>query len=676
MNILSKYINERSALRQLLAPLWGKMPVGQKGVFLLLALFCLSSCVDNDDMADDQGTFYTATKRTAAQIIGDDADRCSMFQAVLEKANYFSLLSVYGNYTVFVPTNEAITEFMKSNNYSSLDELLQDAERCDTIARTHIVKDGAYFTTDVSDGALPQMNMDDRYLVMTCDSDAQNNNQLRVFVNKRSQLVEKNDSATNGVVHIINRVITPSSDFLPDLMAEDSTITLFVQALKTTHMSDSLTKYIDMGYSVSEDSIEGDIPKVRFGGRDNIVTYPRRRYFKYTAFVEPNYVFARKGINTFDDLVAYAKKVYDATYPEDAGKYDNDFTNRKNPLNRFVSYHLMDRMGNYSDWAPSGRFLTECTVTSLADAEDFWETMCPNTMLRFCRAGTGSNAGLYANRKGVGNKYTVKGVKVLTASESGKSEQQAINGTYLYLDDILEYSTKVRDEVLSCRMRIDATTLSADFMNQGCRFNDEAGALNDRLYAIKRGYIKGWKISDDTFVAVHPAELSWSSYLGNAICIKGQYDVQFKLPPVPSGTYEIRMGYVAGEERGVVQVYLNNEPCGIPVDLTYGTWNLQDIVGDIADTEDEEHNTSMDKTLHNLGYMRGMDSYRKPGLNSFRQDSPEHLRRILATQKLDEGKEYWLRFRQVSKGDKEWSFDYIELCPKDVYASPEGENRH
>jgi hypothetical protein len=297
-------------------------------------------------------------------------------------------------------------------------------------------------------------------------------------------------------------------------------------------------------------------------------------------------------------------------------------------------------------------------------------------MLRFCRAGTGSSAGLYANRKGVGNKYSVKGVKVLTASESGKSEQQAINGTYLYLDDILEYSTKVRDEVLSCRMRIDATTLSADFMNQGCRFNDEAGALNDRLYALKQGYIKGWKISDDTFVAVHPAELSWSSYLGNAICIKGQYDVQFKLPPVPSGTYEIRMGYVAGDERGVVQVYLNNEPCGIPVDLTYGTWNLQEIVGDISDTDDEEHNTAMDKTLHNLGYMRGMDSYRKPGLNSFRQDSPEHLRRILATQKLDEGKEYWLRFRQVSKGDKEWSFDYIELCPKDVYASPDGENRH
>lgn len=655
--------------------------VKSKSFYALLLSCCMAtpmlySCTDDDDIANGQGTFYSATKRTAAEIIGDDAERCSMFQQILEKANYYSLLSVYGNYTVFVPTNDAINDFIKTNGYSSFDALLQDVNRCDTIARTHIVKDGAYFTTDISDGALPQMNMDDRYLVMTCDSDAQNNNQLLMFVNKRSQLVEKNDSATNGVVHLIDRVITPSNDYLPDLMSEDSSIKLFVEALYTTHMSDSLTKYIDMSYSTSEDSINGDIPVVYYGGRNNKVTFPRKRFYKYTAFVERDEVFAKRGINTFDDLVAYAKKVYDATYPEDAGKYDDDFTNRKNPLNRFVSYHLMDRMGNYSDWAPSGVFLTQCTVTSLADAEDFWETMCPNTMLRFCRAGTGNAAGLYANRKGLGNKYTVKGVKVLTASESGKSEQQALNGTYLYLDDILEYSTKVRDEVLSCRMRIDATTLSADFMNQGCRFNDEAGALNDRLYALKKGYIKGWKISDDTFVAVHPAETSWSSYLGNAICIKGQYDVQFKLPPVPSGTYEIRMGYVAGEERGVVQVYLNNEPCGIPVDLTYGTWNLQDIVGEIADTDDEEHNTSMDKTLHNLGYMRGMDSYRKPGGNSFRKDSPEHLRRILATQKLDEGKEYWLRFRQVSKGDKEWSFDYIELCPKDVYASPEGEDRH
>ena len=48
MNILYKKISEKPVLRQLLAPLWGKMPAGQKGVILTLftLLFTLSSCSD------------------------------------------------------------------------------------------------------------------------------------------------------------------------------------------------------------------------------------------------------------------------------------------------------------------------------------------------------------------------------------------------------------------------------------------------------------------------------------------------------------------------------------------------------------------------------------------------------------------------------------------------------
>ena len=48
MNILSEKISEKPVLRQLLAPLWGKMPAGQKGVILTLftLLFTLSSCSD------------------------------------------------------------------------------------------------------------------------------------------------------------------------------------------------------------------------------------------------------------------------------------------------------------------------------------------------------------------------------------------------------------------------------------------------------------------------------------------------------------------------------------------------------------------------------------------------------------------------------------------------------
>lgn len=38
-------------------------------------------------------------------------------------------------------------------------------------------------------------------------------------------------------------------------------------------------------------------------------------------------------------MVAYAKKVYDKEYPEDS--HITDFKDRKNSLNRFISYHIL-----------------------------------------------------------------------------------------------------------------------------------------------------------------------------------------------------------------------------------------------------------------------------------------------------------------------------------------------
>lgn len=633
----------------------------------------LSSCVTDDI---DAINYYTSTKRTAAQFISDSPECYGLFETILDRANYSRSLSTYGTYTVFAPNNEAVENYLSSKGYSSVDDIPLNV--CDTIARTHIIKKGAFFTTDYMSGTLPEMNMDDRYLVITCDSDVARNNQLILYVNKLSRIVAKDDSVTNGVVHTIDRVLSPSNEFLPDLMEQDESISLFVQALQLTNMSDSLTKFIDETYSCSSDSVQGGsfLPLIRFGGRDNIQHFPEKRYFKFTAFVERDEVFERYGITTIDSLIAYAKKVYDKTFPEDAGKYDDDFTDRRNPLNRFVSYHLMDRIGTYSDWAPTGGILTDCCKTNIADAEDFWQTMLDKEgMIRFSRHRNTEQ--LYANRKGKDG-LICKGIKVLDALDSGNAEQNAVNGIYHYLDDILVYDTNTRDNVLNCRMRIDATTLSADFMNQNLR--GHYNGREDELYGLKNNYIQGWKVLDGTsIIAVHCDSPWWSSYLGNALCVRGEYDVEITLPQPPPGTYEIRLAYVAGEERGVVQVYFNNEPCDIPVDLTKGAWDPE-IGGNLNDAElTEEEILANDKAMHNRGYLRGMDSYGKPGWTdqqSFRTEATEHVRRVLTTQQFTSGQKCTLRFRQVAKGDLEWSFDYIELCPKSVYASPAGEDWH
>jgi hypothetical protein len=149
-------------------------------------------------------------------------------------------------------------------------------------------------------------------------------------------MVEYDDSVTNGVVHIVNSLIQPTSDLLPDLIANDSTITLFAQALKMTGMADSLREDMDLNYKwgtdqKSLDSINEDNPKIddvlkealstriinRFIGyqRDSMSVINQvyalwnvlqRRHFKYSSIsnssLSSNFVFAQR-IRTFDDAM-------------------------------------------------------------------------------------------------------------------------------------------------------------------------------------------------------------------------------------------------------------------------------------------------------------------------------------------------------------------------------------
>jgi uncharacterized surface protein with fasciclin (FAS1) repeats len=84
---------------------------------------------------------------TAAEYIESDEAQFSDFKAILERGNYLSMLKTYGHYTVFAPTNSAIQTYLKENGYASLNDIPND--KCDTLARAHIVQDKAYFTTDM-----------------------------------------------------------------------------------------------------------------------------------------------------------------------------------------------------------------------------------------------------------------------------------------------------------------------------------------------------------------------------------------------------------------------------------------------------------------------------------------------------------------------------------------------
>ena len=630
---------------------------------LLIAVALVTNMAVSCNEEDLPDNYYTATEMTAAGFLQNDPARFSEFTRILQRANFLSTLATYGEYTLYAPTNEAVNNYLSANNYGSVEDIPQNV--CDTIARTHIVKGGVYFTADVSDGTLPLLNMDDRNITITCDSDVNNNNAIIYYVNKSAKMIERDDSVTNGVVHTIDHLLVSTSMLLPDLIKQDTTSTIFASALALTGVELNMRKVEDYSYTIGRDSVEEGLPEVFFGAEGEKwtkVKFVERRYFKYTAFVETDETFEKAGIYNINDLIAKAKAWYDNVFPEDAGKYDDDYTHPKNPLNRFVSYHILPFLVNYDQLVVSGQIKDYYCDLSKADAEDYYETMAQGCILR---ASGPKDGKVYLNRKRMDVLIT-PGVRVLSPTESGLNLQDCANGVYHYISAPLYFNP----EALNNRMRIDATTLFPDFLNMSkCRvyFNEKTRTM------FKNNYLTNVKATSQSLIGVRGNEIWTNSWEGNMVAICGEFDIEIKLPPVPkTGMYELRLGYSVNPSRGIIQVYLNGIACGVPVNLQQGPEGWKE------DTEDEEENRATDKSMHNRGFMKAPDSQGgdiSNGGTPFRA-AGHIMRRVLYTGEIRQDQENWLRFRQLLKGNYSLSLDYIELCPKNIYASPEGEDTH
>lgn len=505
------------------------------------------------------------------------------------------------------------------------------------------------------------------------------------YVNMASKLVVRDDSVENGVVHTLNRVIQPSSAYLPELLLEDKNISLFTSALTLTGLSDSLYEYIDNTYYCDPDSVNKGIPFHRTGAEYRMY-YPANRMKRFTALVETNKVFAEAGIHNLDDLKAYAKDVYDKMYPEDAGLYDEDWTNRKNPLNRFIAYHLLPYYGAINDFTISESgidYKTTCAMPNLIDCTDWYTTMMPGTVMKM----SSPSEGLFINRKGVASRFSVRGIKVYTPTEMktihdqdlaeaglpvDTLNQQALNGIYHYIDNVLTYNEETRDVVFNDRIRWNVVTMSPEFLNAGARGNTNG----QHLTGFKQ--VDGWDFHGIIPTLALRERGVWMATYSDAVDLIGQFDVSFKLPPVPANTYEIRFAYGAGNDRGVVQIYFgekdNMQPMGLPID--FRIWGGDPSIGWIADTEDTEENRAIDKAMHNRGYMKDMDSWNQGGSENLRANNGKY-RKILTTQALDPNKEYWLRIKLViENAEAELPINYFEFCPKSVYAGLTAEDTH
>ncbi len=179
---------------------------GSLAVLAILGIVYMSSCSDQWEEHYDESTFDLSDE-TIMDIINGRED-LSTFAGILTELGYDSVLSQSQSYTVWAPTNEAL---------SGMD--LSDADEVEQILKNHIAR--SKFTTSSSDETLVPM-LNGKNVSFTNDGGT--------YSFSGEVLTASNLVAKNGLLHVISGYATPLYNIY--------------EFLKYTSGLDSVKKYI------------------------------------------------------------------------------------------------------------------------------------------------------------------------------------------------------------------------------------------------------------------------------------------------------------------------------------------------------------------------------------------------------------------------------------------------
>ena len=687
-------------------------------VTALLATGSLVSCSDEPDSE----YFYTFTGEMMSDYL-NNREQYSEFKTIVERANLMDLLASYGQYTCFLPSNEAIGKFLQERGLSDVSQL-SDAD-CDTIARTHIVAN-MYTTMEMNTDRLPTANLLGRYLATSVDS-VTAEIVLEGLVHVNYEL--KDDSVENGIVQPVDMVIEKSNSFVADILRENKRISIFYEGLVATGVREDILLVEDAEYR--DEYTNGKYPKYYYKSHtwNEVGWAPATKKYGFTAFVEPDSVYKAKfeeyGISTAEGnlkaLYDLACQIYDRVYPNDVSAEGHKFENLKdsvNPLKRFIQYHIMTR------YVPGTSDLTALVCketkeafgfdTKLCNPIDWYKTLLPHTMLKIeqltmnkdengndCRGEDVAYVNRhFINRRYAAPEYTFRGALVDNTVEKDINHD-ALNGHYFYVDDLVVFSYDVQNKVQNQRIRMDFSTVFPEVMTNDMRLkgnytvDDNASTPDDanepkngKNYYFPLGYLDGVTFNESCYLVMRRPHCNFWSWQGDEWNLFGDYDFTFRIPPVPySGEWQLRLGFCAIETRGVMQAYYgddpkNMQPQGIPLDMMKflnsefymgDRYVIDESLGDYKKKTDEEK-AEEQKLLKNLGaYRAGRSMYHfsAGGGKSYFLGNERTYRRILCQTYIDANKDHYVRFRVASDGkqgnNNEFMLDFFEMVPKSVY---------
>lgn len=272
--------------------------------FLLLAVITASCNPFGSDDSIDPG-FEDVIDVTAYDYITENEDpyEYTSFLRILEAGGIDKTISAYnpdGNgYTLFLPTNEAINEFINNNSqFSSLDDIVNNVEYAKAFSRYHVLKEGIH-TNDFPFGTFSQSTLSEDFLTVgfVIETDTSYYN-----INNQAPIIVPNQEVSNGYVHVVKSALNPVTYTTYGWLEQKPEFSIFKEAVDRTGLQSIL-----------------DINTI---GEENF-TQP------ITLMVEHDSVYAKKGINSVSDLI------------NQISPNNSEYTDPSNPLYNYVGYHVI-----------------------------------------------------------------------------------------------------------------------------------------------------------------------------------------------------------------------------------------------------------------------------------------------------------------------------------------------
>ena len=652
--------------------------------YILSIILTLFACTDNIDKSNR----FTFTGETVADYMLNRSDKYSHFITLFKRAELFSLLNTYGQYTLFLPDNDAVEKYVQEQDSiyhatkdsdnpvwtgvtSPLFEELSDS-MANVIARNHVIETTTRMA-EMNEGALPERNFNNRLLGVNF---VVKDEQYYIMLNNSAAIISGDNNVENGVVHLIDKVISPAQKNVPELIGSYKFFKLFNEALNLTGFCDSLKLDNDDSYNHEEYTITDAV-------LGNVTYAPKTRFYKYTAFLETDEVFNVNGIYTLDDLKAFAEKWY-GTEDKD------DYKSPRNALYKFVAYHFVPREMPHNKIVPyglSGNF--DIIMPTIYDRYDYYETMQGTLMKVVKPLSRPEGRDTYINYNKRELPYNIElrnhlDIRIIPLTEFTQKkdyatfDQMAANGILHPIDKILVYNEdEMFGNILNERIRIDAASLMPELSCNNIRFGSNHYNIPN-VYSNKINIKKGTLISANGHTGM---------YNNDAIILDNFFDIEFSLPPLPPRVYEVRIGFlqsgrftsnVISVPEKLCQIYIDGKVEGLPFDINFLDISLsrsEPPTGYVPDWETYDNGLENDKNMRLKGWMKAPVTFHL-GEQKPARDYEGCIRKIITQKYFGQG-EHKIRLRIVSRYDTYMNFDYVEFVPLHIITDPlKPEDRH